>query len=165
MKKFFGKVRKSVQNYLNQNLVIGSFLENDFEATLSLKTNVLSVWKGHFSVFCKFWVTKFKSFTGKVRQSLQNYINQNLVIGSFLENDFEASLSSKMNVLSIWKGRFSVSKISKTLYGKVCNVCYCNVRRFIKKQKMKTELWNLFWQNYTRANFPLIEMKFIKYSS
>ena len=53
-KLFSGKARQSIQNYLNQNLVIGSFLENDFEATLSSKTNVVSVWKGHFSVFCKF---------------------------------------------------------------------------------------------------------------
>ena len=53
-KLFSGKARQSIQNYLNQNLVIGSFLENDFEATLSSKTNVLSVWKEHFSKFCKF---------------------------------------------------------------------------------------------------------------
>ena len=54
LKPFSGKVRQIVQNYLDQNLVIGSFLENGFEATLSSKTNVLSVWKEHFSVFCKF---------------------------------------------------------------------------------------------------------------
>ena len=54
LKPFSGKVKQNVQNYLNQNLVIGSFLENGFEATLSSKTNVVSVWKEHFSVFCKF---------------------------------------------------------------------------------------------------------------
>ena len=54
LKLFSGKVRQSVQNYWNQNLVIRSFLENGFGTTLSSKTNVLSVWKGHFSVFCKF---------------------------------------------------------------------------------------------------------------
>ena len=32
----------------------GSFLENGFDATLSSKTNVLSVSKKHFSVFWKF---------------------------------------------------------------------------------------------------------------
>ena len=46
-------MRQSVQNYLNQYLVIGSFLKNGFEATLSSKTNVLSIWKGHFLAFCK----------------------------------------------------------------------------------------------------------------
>ena len=54
LKPFSRKERQSVQDYLNQNLVIGSFLENGFEATLSSKTNVVSVWKEHFSVFCKF---------------------------------------------------------------------------------------------------------------
>ena len=54
LKPFSRKVRQSFQNYLNQNLVIGSFLENGFQATLSSKTNVLSVWKKHFSIFCKF---------------------------------------------------------------------------------------------------------------
>ena len=54
LKPFSGKVRESVQNYLNQNLGVGSFLENGFEAILSSKTNVLSVWKKHFSIFCKF---------------------------------------------------------------------------------------------------------------
>ena len=34
---------QSEANYLNQDLVIGSFLENGFEATLSSKTNAVSV--------------------------------------------------------------------------------------------------------------------------
>ena len=54
LKPFFGKVRQRVQSYLNQNVIIGIFLENGFQATLSWKTNVLKVWKGHFSFFCKF---------------------------------------------------------------------------------------------------------------
>ena len=166
LKPFPGKVRQGVQNYLNQNLVTGSFFKNGFEATLSWKTNVLSVWKGHFSVFynflskavetifweseakcskylnqnlvirsllengfeaplssktnalsiwkehfqffANFWLTKLKPFSGKVRQGVQNYLNQNLVIGSFFKNGFEATLSWKTNVLSIWKGHFSI---------------------------------------------------------
>ena len=43
MKLFSGKVRQSKVNYLDQNLVVGSFLENGFEATLSSKSNILSV--------------------------------------------------------------------------------------------------------------------------
>ena len=39
-------------------------------------------------------MTKLKLFSGKVRQYFQNYLNQNLVIRSFLENGFEASLRS-----------------------------------------------------------------------
>ena len=64
--------------------------------------------KGIFQFFANFWVTKLKPFSGKVRQSIQNYWNQNLIIGSFLENGFEATLSSKTNVVSVWKEHFSV---------------------------------------------------------
>ena len=64
--------------------------------------------KSIFQFFANFWVTKLKPFSGKVRQSIQNYWNQNLIIGSFLENGFEATLSSKTNVLSVWKGNFSI---------------------------------------------------------
>ena len=106
LKPFSGKLRQSAQNFLNQRLVIGSFLENGFEVTLSWKTNVLSVWREHFSVFENFWVTKLKPFSGKVRQSVQNYLNQNLVTGTFLENGFEVTLISKTNVLTFEKGLF-----------------------------------------------------------
>ena len=115
--------------------------------------------------FVNFWVTKLKLFSGKGRESVQNYLNQNLVTESVLENSFEAILISKTNVLSVWKGRFSVSKTSITFCGKVCNVCYLNVGRLIKNQKMKTGLWNLFWENDTRVTFILTETRFIKYSS
>ena len=54
LKPLFGKRRQSFRNYLSQNLVIGSFLENGFEATLSSKANVLSVWKNHIPNFGKF---------------------------------------------------------------------------------------------------------------
>ena len=47
-------------------------------------------------------MTNLEPFSGKVRQSVQNYSNQNLVIGSFLENGIEATLSSKLNVFSIF---------------------------------------------------------------
>ena len=59
--------------------------------------------KSIFQCFASFWVTKLKPFSGKVRQSVQNYLNQNSVVGNFLENGFEATLSSKANVLSVWK--------------------------------------------------------------
>ena len=60
-----------------------------------------------FQVCANFWVTKLKPFSVKVSQSVQNYFNQNLVIGSFLENGFEATLTSKTNVVSVWKRHFS----------------------------------------------------------
>ena len=64
--------------------------------------------KNIFQFFANFWVRKLKPFSGKVRQSVQNYLNQNSVVGSLLENGFEATLSSKTNVLSVWSEHFSV---------------------------------------------------------
>ena len=53
-----------------------------------------------------FWQTKLKAFSGIVRQSVPDYLSQTLVIGSFLENCFGPTLSSKTNVLSVWKKDF-----------------------------------------------------------
>ena len=64
--------------------------------------------KDIFQFFANFWVTTLKPFSGKVRQSAQNYLNQKSVVGSFLENGFEATLSSKTNVLTVWKKHFSM---------------------------------------------------------
>ena len=64
------KTRQSLQDHLHSKLVVGSFFENGLEATLRSKANVLSIWKGHFSVFCKnsidevetvFWESEAKS--------------------------------------------------------------------------------------------------------
>ena len=63
LKPFFGKVRQSVQNYLNGNLVIGSFSENDFEAKQMLR----AFEKDIFKFFAKFWVKKMKPFACMVR--------------------------------------------------------------------------------------------------
>ena len=54
-KPFPRKMMQSVQNYLNQKLFIRSLLGNGFQPTLSFKTNVLNVWKGHVSIFCRFF--------------------------------------------------------------------------------------------------------------
>ena len=167
LKSFLEKVRQSIQSYLNQHLVIGSLLKSSFEATFSWKTNVVSVWNGHFSCFCKFLIDKvetilweseakrltlfklefchtkllrkwfwsylelknkflwafensifqffanfslikLKAYFWKDRQSIQGYLNQNLVIGGFLENSFKTTLSSKTSVVSVSKEHFSV---------------------------------------------------------
>ena len=63
--------------------------------------------KGILQFFASFCVTKLKSLSRKVKQSVQSYLNQGFVIERFLENGFEATLRSKMNVVSISKGRFS----------------------------------------------------------
>ena len=51
--------------------MIGSFRENGFEATLSSKTNVLSVWKEHFSVFGKFFSDKVETVYWEFEAMLQ----------------------------------------------------------------------------------------------
>ena len=43
-------------------MVLGCFLENCFQATLMSKTNISSVWKEHFSVFCEFLSSKVEIF-------------------------------------------------------------------------------------------------------
>ena len=58
--------------------------------------------------FFNYWEAKLKPLSGKVSQSERNCLNQNLAISSILENSFEATLSSKTNVLSVWKRHFSV---------------------------------------------------------
>ena len=63
---------------------------------------------GMFQFFANFWLTKLKPCSGKKKQSEANYLNHDLVIGSFLENGFEATLRSKTNILSVWKGHASV---------------------------------------------------------
>ena len=77
------KVGECIKDCLNQNLAIGSFLENSFEATLSSKRMLCVFRKGIFQIFAIIWVTKFKPFSGKLRQGVQSCLNQNLVVGIF----------------------------------------------------------------------------------
>ena len=106
LKPSSGKVKESIQRYFNQSIVIRSYLENDFEATLSSKMNIVNVWEGHFTVVCKFLRDQVDILSRKLKQSVQSYLNQNLVIESFLENGFEATFSSKTNVVSVSKRAF-----------------------------------------------------------
>ena len=41
-------------NLFKSKLITGNFLENGFGATLSSKTYILSIWKGHFKFLWKF---------------------------------------------------------------------------------------------------------------
>ena len=95
LKPFFGKVRQSVQIYLNQNLVIGSFLENGFEATLRSKMNVLSVWKKHFSVFCEFLNDEVETAFQKSEAECSNLFKSNFGNENFLRKWFWSNLKLK----------------------------------------------------------------------
>ena len=82
---------------------------------------------GVFNFFAHFSVNNLKMFLGKAMQSIQNCKKSKLDLESILENGFEATLrakadvqnlwvmklklltvSSKANVLHVWKGNFSV---------------------------------------------------------
>ena len=83
---------QSFQDRVNQRLFKENLLENGFEATFSSKTNVLNFENDTFQFFANFWVTKLKPFSGKVRLSVENCLSENLIVASFLENGFEATL-------------------------------------------------------------------------
>ena len=120
-------------------MVSGSILENGCKATSRWKTILLSISKK--KVFYNFWVTKLKPFSMKVRQRVQNYLNQNLIIESFLENGFEAPLRSKTNVMSIWKGYISFFR--KFLSGEVETIFRENKAKGSKLFKSKFRHRNL----------------------
>ena len=79
---------QNVQKCLNQNFIIGSFSESGFEPTLSGKPVLLSVWRNHFSGFFTFLSDKNETILSKSEaKRSKNSANQNLVVGSFLENN------------------------------------------------------------------------------
>ena len=85
LKPFSGKGKQIPHINSNLRFSIASILENYFETTLRPKANVLSVWKWLFQSFANFWVTKLKLFSGKVRQSFQNYLNPKSVKKHFIK--------------------------------------------------------------------------------
>ena len=72
--------------------------------------------KGIFEWFPDFWVLKLKPFSWKMSKSVQNFLNQNFISESFLENGFEVTLSSKANVLKtfFWESEAKRSKLFKS---------------------------------------------------
>ena len=100
LKPFSGHVRQSVQNYLNQNLVIWTCKKMVLEESWLEKRMFWAFEKVIFQIFGNISVTKLKLFSGKVRTTVENCLNQSLSIESFLESGFEANFSSKMNVVS-----------------------------------------------------------------
>ena len=106
LKPFSGKVRESVQNYLNQNLGVGSFLENGFEAILSSKTNVLSVWKKHFSIFCKFLSDEVKTIFRQSEARRSKLFKSNFGRRKFLRNWFWSYLELKNECSEPFKKAF-----------------------------------------------------------
>ena len=99
LKPFFGKARQSVQNWLNWELVIGSILENGSEAKLKSKMNVLSLWKWHFSVFCKFLSDEVETVFALI--ALDNLYYNFLMFWMFRMFPFEYSTGASLISLYI----------------------------------------------------------------
>ena len=91
------------QDQLNSKLVIASFLENGFSDLEIKKRMFWAFGKRNFQFFASFWLTKLKPFSGKM---VQNYLNQNLFIGRFLENGFEDTSAQKRMFWAFEKGIF-----------------------------------------------------------
>ena len=109
LKPFAEKVGESVKIYRNQNLVIRTFLETGFGATLSLKTNLLSIRKKHFLVFCKFLSDEVETIFRESEAKLSKLFKSKFGQRRFLRKWFWSYLELKNEyVLSVWKKHFSV---------------------------------------------------------
>ena len=109
--------------------------------------------KDVFQYFAIFWVTKFKPYSANERHSVQNYSNQNKVIESLLETTFEATLSSKENVLSVWKRQFS--DFYKFLSDKIETIFWEREAKHSKLFKSKFGHWKFlrkWWWSYLQLN-------------
>ena len=105
-----------------------------------------------FQFLAIFWVTKMKPFARKVRQILQNYLNQNLGIKNFKWNDFGKSLSSKPNVVSVLTKHFPV--LCKFLCDEVETLFWESEAKLSKLLKSKFGHENLL-RKWIRSNLEL----------
>ena len=63
-------------------------------------------WRLKIDFFAHFSVNKLKMFLGKARQNIQNCVNPKSDIENILENCFETTLRSRVNVLLNLEGNF-----------------------------------------------------------
>ena len=84
-----------------------------FQATLKLKMYVLNIGQWHFSLFCKFLINKVEVVFWEVEAERSN---PKVVIGSILENGFEATLSPKYRKIRTRKTPYldTVYAVNKT---------------------------------------------------
>ena len=119
-----------------------------------------------FQIFANFWVAKLKLFSGKVRQSVQKYLNRSSVLESILEYGFEVTTSSEANVLSVWKGYFSV--FCKLLCDEVETVSWeSEVKRsklFKSKFGHRKLLIKWFWSHLELKNECSVRLKRVFFS-
>ena len=75
---------------------------------LGQKQIFFAFWNGAFHFCANTWVTKLNPFSERVRQRVENLSDQSLVVQSFLENSFEATLWLKANAMNRWTWYFPV---------------------------------------------------------
>ena len=141
LKAFSGKVRQNIKSYLNQNLIIRNFLEKFFEANLSSRTNVLSVWKRHFSFFIKFLSDEVELFFWENETKCSSLHKSKFGHMKLFRKWFWGYLELKTNVLSVWKEHFSV----------FCIFLIEEVETFF--WEIETMLWKLFHKVCFVGNF------------
>ena len=108
LKPFSGKVGESVKIYLNQNLFIRTFFENGFGATLRSKTNVLSVWKNHISVFGNFLSDEVETICKESEAKLSKLFKSKFGHRKLLRKWFWSYLYLKKERPERLKKRFSI---------------------------------------------------------
>ena len=106
LKQFSWKLRENVRSYLDQKLIKGSFLENGFEGILSSKTNVPSVWKRHFSVFCKFLSNKVETVFWESEAKQSKLFKSKIDHMNFLRKWFWSYLELKSECSELLKRAF-----------------------------------------------------------
>ena len=92
----------------NCNLVPGSFLQIRFKALLSSKTNVLSVWKKHFSVFWKFLRGEVKTTFWETEATLSKLFKWKFSQRKLLRKMFSSYLDLKSECCECLKRAFTI---------------------------------------------------------
>ena len=108
LKPFSGKGGESVKIYLNQNLFIRTFFENGFGGTLRSKTNVLSVWKNHISVFGNFLSDEVETICKESEANLSKLFKSKFGHRKLLRKSFWSYLYLKKERPERLKKRFSI---------------------------------------------------------
>ena len=95
LKLFSGKVEQSIQDYLDQTFGHSELMRKSFWATWSPKTNVMSVWKKHFSDFCKFLTDKVVTMIWQIEAKRSKPFNSNFCHRNLLRKYFCSYLELK----------------------------------------------------------------------
>ena len=117
-----------------------------FWSDLEIKNECSGHLEREILVFCKFLSDEVETVFWDSKAKWRKLLNQNLVIESFLENDSEATLRSKMNARSVWKEHFSV--FSKVLSGEVETVFWESEAKWDKLFKSRLVIGSFLYNGF-----------------